>query len=331
MDGMIEQEQKIIDFEKELSVVSGSLSVIVSRFDEDGERVNLPTIKDAEIRNIEELLEIVRKRYMKGRKKDRFFFQLRTASGFSKGFTIAIENPSFEEPVLAGGSSQEIKKDDDFKAAVLEILKAQSVQKQPGREEFLRELQIYKELFGSKESSMDVTKIYSDMAKAMRDGFQLGMEFKNPAPEPEEEKSGFQELIPALSQLISGFFNRNQTGPTVSQPVYQPAPEKPKTPPADSIQPTPQDDDMMMIFSIVAKIKKTAKMPAGEDRDYRIDLIADEILEFFPQVKEAVLIPFDLRAVILDQAGRYGMSITEPEIETAKTVWEKIKEKATEV
>lgn len=316
MIGFSEKDFKVMEFESFIKGHSENLSLRIFRVDEENERVFIGNIKNADLSNLD-IFEFVQKKYGGGN----YFIQCVVGNKLGQGSNLSIAKTEVIKE--SDHSSNLEKKIDSFQSAVLEILKNQTQKKETSREEMLKEMMMMKEMFSS---NIDMTKIYTDMAKVQREAFALGKEFQLPEVEEKEESSmdKFMPIIGAgISALLAKFQGNQAIQPNLAKtetaPVYQTAPTEEKK------VPTENDEMILQILSTVTKIKKTSALPEGEEKEYKIELLADDIQEFFPQINDFIDTPIDLGQIINEYAGKYGQKITETEINTARRICEKIK------
>lgn len=352
---LTDEDKKLIELEKALeSFSSENYSLIVARYDEDGNKITLPSMKNLSCNSLDQIFDEIRKRYMKGVRVQRFYIQIRTKTSFSKGTIVWLENPNYEESKQVSDNSGQSQ----FQREI-ESLKTMILMNQQNKMEWLKEMEVYRNMFTNPNgsSSVDPSRYISDMTNTWKQALSLGQSMVLQQKEEDGKEmmaEVFKTIVPTIGEVVKSFMNRNQKVVHVpsrqTQQVNNPDPKTEETVPQTEKQEPIEDiekkemleafkgmekEEMKIIllrgmfpeyFTLFDMVKNTAVEQNIEIKETMISTIFDYILNYCP-----VLIKSFNQLQSLDQGyeelkNRFQVEFSQQEKEIISIVYERLKE-----
>jgi len=298
------KEDEINDYFKSLS---DEAKIKIFKVDSYGKRQYIGRLHSLDLQN-DDIHEVVKSLYGAGT----FFVQAFVNGKLSKGSNIFIAE-----------SNVKTQENNNFEIhRQIEDLKNQVVMLSSRRGEesdelkMLEKMKIYKELFGGGGGSHNLMK---DIAESFREGLELGKMINN--PEPVEKDNGLTGLISSFLPLL---MQQQQQPQQVKQLIPFPVQQQ-----QQKIETQPENknegEEMLQYIGLLSKVRKTANCRDEEERQSKIEHIAEEILEFHPDIINIVKnTGIQISQLIEMGLAKYKMHLSEHEKKVVLDVWEEI-------
>ena len=204
----------------------------------------------------DDLYEIVRNKYGSGE----FYIQSKNGNRLGRGITIYIAENKGQETTTNNSLEKKID-------TLLELLAQKQIQKEDTEEKFLQKLQLYKNIFETK-NNFDSSIFIKEMIKSYREGLETGKTIVNP-PEP-EKKDILETLLPTL--LLS------------MQPMQQQKIIKSQS----DINNKQQGLDMYKYIVLFNKVKDLSYENNIEKFEQKINTLTFDIIDFYPEILQFI-------------------------------------------
>lgn len=262
---------KEFEFEEYIKNLSDDYSLVVFRLNAQRRRAYAGTIFSVDVHN-DNLYEIIKKEFGGGE----FFVQTKTGNRLGKGATLFIENPEEKKPVTPS-TNPEI----EALRKQIETL-ASAISQKPSEDseiKVLEKMKMYKEILGG-GSGMDVNQVF----KMFEKGMELGKSIQNPEPIEKEDNGILNGLIGAIPSLIQRFSGNRQAA-VIPGNIPNPLPAQNENQ-ENEYQSENEEEEMkkLQYIGLYGKIKTIAREKDKDSKDQLISTLANEIIDYFPEL-----------------------------------------------
>lgn len=278
-------EQKNAEFEDFFKTLGTSFRLKVFKKNGINPKSFCGTIDDFDA-TTDDIYEIIKTQFGPGK----FYIQGEANGRYVKGAAIqvVIENTMQQTALPTANPELELlkKQIEDLKTII-----ANKNQNEDSELKIIEKMRMYKELFGGGEQKQaNPADFFKEMRSAYKEGFETGKIYTNPVEEKETD-STMQLIQSVLPMLMGGLMNKQHVqqmpAPVMQNPVQniQPVMTEPKK--TEEPKKINEEDEAVRIayLSLFGKLKKIAVLPDGsEEKEAKINLIIDEIFEYFPEM-----------------------------------------------